>query len=304
MMSGSVRSSAGLVWHHQRVLWWIFAMNLALAWLGSLSVRATLSAVLDRSLESAKLVTGFDVSTLVMLLERPEVQMPALAPGAMAAAVIYLLAMLMMDGGVFTVYLQDRKLSREEFLGNCGLYFWRMVGLTGYFLVPFGVLIAAGAAAGDYGGKLANDAPQERMGFFVNVAGKLVIVLVVILLRLWFDLAQARVANSNTRGIFRELRRSFKPAFRSWLYAQYLGIAVFAAMSMAIGIWVWARLPHGAMGASFVLLELVTILQIASRLWMKAASARWVALQPDEAAISAAAAAVVMETAQDSQRVE
>src|SRR5208282_4963676 len=78
MMSGSVRSSAGLVWRHQRLLWWIFAMNAALAWLGSLPVRATLSAVLDRSLESNKLVTGFDVSTLVLLLERPEVQMPAL----------------------------------------------------------------------------------------------------------------------------------------------------------------------------------------------------------------------------------
>ena len=73
-MNGSVRSSAGLVWRHQRLVWWIFAVNLVLAWLSSLPARATLSTVLDHSLESAKLVTGFDIGTFVLLLERPMFQ--------------------------------------------------------------------------------------------------------------------------------------------------------------------------------------------------------------------------------------
>src|SRR5689334_20332631 len=72
-MRGSVPSAAGLVWRHQRLLWWIFVLNLALAWLSSLVVRAITGPVLDTSFESAKLVTGFDVSTLVLLLEQPEV---------------------------------------------------------------------------------------------------------------------------------------------------------------------------------------------------------------------------------------
>ena len=62
------------MWRHQRLVWWIFAVNLVLAWLSSLPARVTLSAVLDHSLESAKLVTGFDVGTLVLLLERPDVR--------------------------------------------------------------------------------------------------------------------------------------------------------------------------------------------------------------------------------------
>ncbi len=256
-------------------------MNLALAWLGSLPVRATLSPLLDHSSESAKLVTGFDVSTLVMLLEQPEVQMRSLVPGAMSAAAIFLLAMLMIDGGVLAVYLEDRKLSGEEFFGSCGLYFWRMVRLALYAMVPFAVLMAAGGAVASHTGKLSHDAPQERLGFFINVASKLAIVLILLLLRLWFDLAQARVVHRGERRILRELWCSLKPAFRSGLYAQYLGIAVIGAVSMAIGIWVWVSLPHRAIGASFVVLELVTIFHIASRLWMKAASARWVALQPE-----------------------
>ena len=53
------------------------------------------------------------------------------------------------------------------------------------------------------------------------------------------------------------------------------------------------------MGASFLVLELVTITQIASRLWLKAASARWVALLPGEAALAPAPAVeVVLEVAE------
>src|SRR5450755_4482130 len=110
-MSSSVRSSAGLVWRHQRLLWWLFMVNAALAFLSSLPLRAALPEVLDHSLESVKLVTGFDVGALVLLLEQPESPVRAAAPGAVAAAMFFLLYTLWMDGGVVSVYLEDRKLS-------------------------------------------------------------------------------------------------------------------------------------------------------------------------------------------------
>jgi hypothetical protein len=306
-MSGSVRSSAGLVWRHQRLLWWLFAVNAALAFLSSLPLRAALPELLDRSMESVKFVSGFDVGTLVLLLEQPESPMRSAAPGAVAAAIFFLLYTLWMDGGVVAVYLQDRKLSGEELVASCVGFFGRMVRLAFCALVPFGALMAAGAAMGDYAGKLSDNAPQERLGFLVNVASKLVIVLVALLVRLWFDLAQARMVHGDGRSVFRELRRSFKPAFRSGLYWQYIGIAVFAAASMAVGVWVWTDLPHGAMGASLAVLELVTVVQIATRLWMKAASARWVALQTEATAIGgmeAAAARVVAEKALEPPQAE
>jgi hypothetical protein len=280
-MNGSVRSSAGLLWRHQRLVWWIFAVNLVMAWAVSLPVRATLSSVLDHSLESAKLVTGFDIGTLVLMLERPDVSARALAPGVFGAGLVFLFYLLLIDGGVFAVLLDDRKLSREEFFENSGLFFWRMVRLALFSLVPFGLLIAANFAIADYAGKLSSDAPWERLGFFVNVAGRLVIVLVALFVRLWFDLTQARVVLGNERRLVRVLFDSLGLAFRSGkLYAEYIGIGLFATGTFAIGIGVWAYLPHSAMGASFVVLELVTLTQIASRLWFKAASARWVALLP------------------------
>ncbi len=287
-MNGSVRSSAGLVWRHQRMLWWIFVMNLVIAWLSSLPARATLSAVLDHSLESTKLVTGFDVGTLALMLERPDVSTRALAPGAISAALIFVVYLLFIDGGVLRVFLEDRELSRAEFFENAGLFFWRMLRLGLYSVVPFGLLMAAGGGLSGYAETLSRDAPQERLGFFVNVAGQLVIIVVALWVRMWFDLTQAwmvsGVIGDDEHKILRGLARSLRLALRSGkLFAGYIGIGWFAVVTLGAGVGVWIYLPHAAMGRSFLVLELVTITQIASRLWMKAASARWIALLPVEA---------------------
>lgn len=278
-MDGGVRGPAALLWRHRRLLWWLFAMNLALAWLGSLPVRATLGPLLDHSLESAKLVAGFDVGTLIMLLERPEVQLRPLAAGALGAAVLSLLGALFFDGGLLREYLEDRKLSGEDFFAGCGVFFWRMLRLGLLALVPFAGLMALGSACSDFVGRKFHDAPDGRPEFYVNVASHLLLVLAALLVRLWFDLAQARTVRDDERRMLLEVLRSFPLAFRSRLYGQYAGIALAAAASCGLGVWLWLNLPHRAMAASFALLELVTLAQIAARLWMKAASARWVALQ-------------------------
>jgi hypothetical protein len=284
-MNGSVRSSAGLIWRHQRLVWWIFAVNLGIAWLSSLSVRAALRPILDRSLESAKLVTGFDVGTLALLAERPDVSARVLAPGAIIAALLFVIFLLFIDGGVLAVFLDDRKLSRAEFFENSGLFFWRMVRLALYSVVPFGLLAAADGGVAKLAGKLADNAPQDWLGFVVNMGSKLVIVALAMFVRLWFDLAQATVVRDDERKVLGTLTRSLRLAFRSGkLYASYIGIGLFAAATFGIGAGIWFYLPHSATGASFLILEIVTVTQIASRLWLKAASARWVALLPDEAA--------------------
>lgn len=283
-MNGSVRSSAGLVWRHQRLVWWVFAINMVLAWISSLQVRLTLGAVLDRSLESAKLVSGFDISTLVLLFERPEISMRSLAPGAAGAALLFLVYLLFIDGGVLVVFLDDRKLSRAEFFENSGLFLWRMVRLALYSLIPFGLLAAADGEIAVYASKLADDAPQERLGFFVNVGSKLVILGAALFVRMCFDLAQSEMVRDNERGVLGVLSRSVRLALHSGrLFAGYIGIGLFAAATFGVGMGIWMYLPHSATVASFAVMELVVLTQIASRLWLKAASARWISLLPREA---------------------
>jgi hypothetical protein len=214
-----------------------------------------------------------------MLMQRPELRVRPLASGAVGASLIFLLYLLFIDGGVFTVFLEDRKLSRAEFFEDAGLYFWRMLRLALYSTVPFGLLVAVNNEIADYVRRLSSDAPQERLGFFVNVGSKLVILLLALLVRLWFDLAQAQVVRDNERRVLGTLMQSLKLAFTLRLYAKYLGIGLLAAVMFVSGVGIWVYLPHSSVMASFVVLEFVTITQIASRLWLKAISARWVGLQ-------------------------
>jgi hypothetical protein len=141
-MTGSVRSSAGLLWRHRRLVWWIFAVNLVLAWLSSLPVRASLAAALDHSLEGLRFVNGFDFAAFAMLLGRPNFPVKPLAAASVTAAIVFFVYVLFLDGGIFAVYLDDRKLSRAEFFENCGLYFWRMLRLAIYSLIPFALALA------------------------------------------------------------------------------------------------------------------------------------------------------------------
>jgi hypothetical protein len=284
-MRGNFRSSAALVWRHQRLLWSVVALNLALAWLSSLPLRVMIGPILDRSMESTRLVTGFDVGTFILLQERPDAPMRSLSPSAMSALLIYLLAMVVLDGGVVVTYLDDRRLQLGEFCEYCGQFFWRMLRLAVYTIVPFALLAAAHSALADYGDKLSREAGPDRLGFEVKLAGTVLILLLALLIRLWFDLAQARLVRSDQPAVLRELLGSFIPALRSGLYWQYAAIAVLALATFAAGLAIWMYLPHPAIGASFVVLELVTIAQIGARLWMKSASARWVALQPEAANI-------------------
>jgi hypothetical protein len=107
--------------------------------------------------------------------------------------------------------------------------------------------------------------------------------LLFLFVRLWFDLAQGRLVKDNERKVLRTAWRSLKLAFHSGkLYASYLGIAIFSIAAFGLGTALWYYLPHRATGAAFLILELVTIIMISARLWMKAASARRVALIPTE----------------------
>lgn len=293
-MIRSVRNAAALLFRHQRLIWWIFLVNLVLAFLSSLPARMSLASSLDHSLESLRFVNGFDVTALTLLMGRPSFPAGALAMASLAAAAVYFIYLLFLDGGVFAVYLDDRKLSRGEFFENCGLYLWRMVRLVLYSLVPFLLVAALAGPLGSLTEKLADRSPAERFGFYLSLGCDLIFVLLFLFVRMWFDLAQAEVVAANERRVLRTALRGFLLALRSGgLYCSYLGIAVFSfAVSFVLGAF-WFNLPHRATFLSFVTLELVTLIFIASRLWMKAASARRVALlffaAPEAAAVIPAA---------------
>ena len=59
-----IREGAHLLWRRQRVLWWLYGINLFLGLIGTLPTANNIGAVLNHSLAAEHLVKGFDVFSL------------------------------------------------------------------------------------------------------------------------------------------------------------------------------------------------------------------------------------------------
>jgi len=272
-----IRDGLLLVWRHQRLVWWIFFVNLVIGFLGSLAPGAVLHPVLDKSLYSEEMSKHFDAAGFFELLMKPEVSTAPWMAGSLAAGLIFLFYMLFISGGVLATYHQDRKLSRGQFFESCGDFFWRMVRLLLWSIIPFAIVFGLAAVVQRVSGKMASDAARELQGFYVQVGGSFVCLVFALFVRAWFDLAQARTVIDGVRGMRVLTYRSFVLALRSLprLVSIYLTTAFVAALAVFAAWTLWLRIPHGSFGASWLLLELLTLVLVGVRLWQRAATVVW-----------------------------
>jgi hypothetical protein len=266
-----------LVWRHQRLVWWIFFVNLVLGFLASLAPGAVLHSVVDKSLYAEEMSKHFDAAVFFEFLMKPEVSTAPWMAGSLAAGLIFLFYMLFISGGVLATYHQDRKLTGGQFFESCGEFFWRMVRLLLWSIIPFAIVFGLAAVVQRVSGKMVSDAARELQGFFVQLGGSFLCLLFALFVRAWFDLAQAHTVIDRVRGIRVLTFRSFVLALRNLprLVSMYLttafvaGIAVFAAWTL------WLKIPHGSFGASWLVLELLTLAMVGIRLWQRAATVVW-----------------------------
>src|SRR5271157_2875932 len=277
MMKRPIRDGFFLVWRHQRLVWWIFFVNLVLGILASIAHGIALHSVLDKSLYGEQLSRHFDATVFVELLSKPEASPATWAAGSVVVGMIFLFYMIFVSGGILAVYREDCKLTRGQFFESCGEFFWRMVRVLLCALVPFAIVFGLLQKVGSVSSKMASDAPREMQGFWFEVVGSLLCLMVALFVRAWFDLAQARTVIDRVRGMFMLSCRSFVLAGRHLprLLSIYLATACVAAI-MAIAAWaLWLNIPHQSFGWSWLLLEVVTLVIIAIRLWQRAATTLW-----------------------------
>lgn len=276
-MKRPIRDGFLLVWRHQRVVWWIFFVNLVLGSLASIAPGAVLHSVVDKSLYAEEMSKHFDATVFLELLSKPEVSTLPWMTGSLAAGLIFLFYTLFISGGVLGIYHQDRKLTRGQFFESCGDYFWRMVRLLLWSIIPFGIAFGLIAVVQRVSGKMASDAPRELQGFFVQVGGLFLCLVFALFVRAWFDLAQARTVIDRVRGMRVLTYRSFVLAVRNVLrlLSMYL-TATFVAGIAVVATWtLWLKIPHTSFRASWLLLELLTLVLVGVRLWQRAAIVVW-----------------------------
>jgi len=106
---GNSVSGAGLVWKWQRLLWWIFALNLIFAFFATQGMVDRLSPALDHSKASQYFVHGFDVSQMGALAGQPDSPLQFQGPTVIHFSVVFMILMLFFTGGILATYVRDER---------------------------------------------------------------------------------------------------------------------------------------------------------------------------------------------------
>ena len=276
--NGYVGEGFKRVWRYQRALWWIFIVNLAIAWFFSIPMAHRLSDVLDHSLAARDLYQNFDVGRYVELISKPEIGFGSSFPGMTGSAVIFFVFMLLVTGGILEAYRSEHKLKMAEFFEAGGACFWRFVRLLIMFLIVLAPVVILATVISKWSGHLSDDAEPEKLGFYVDLIGGLLVLFLLMCERLWFDMAQIHSVATGDRAMRRAVVRGFRLTFGNFgpLFWIYLLPSLGAWVCMFVIWWIWARLvPNSAVGASLVLFELWMLIWLGTRLWQRAGETAW-----------------------------
>lgn len=274
---GLVAAGAALVMRHQRVLWWVLAVNFILGGLGAHVAAHTLHEKLSHTLAGEPLVSRFDLGMFFELVNRPEVNLLSSHGDSLMSAALFFLFMLFVSGGILAVYREDRTFTTGEFFAASGAFFWRFLRLMLLSLVPMAILGFLYSGVQSLSDWVDERAVADQASFYVLLAGIIVLMMLALCVRLWFDIAQVRAVVQNEHGMFRNMWKALGITRRNLgtLFRAYFFISLFAWVALAIGLWIWTMLPATTIPLTFLLLELIIVTQIAARLWQRASAMSW-----------------------------
>ena len=269
---------AGLVWRRQRVLWWIFAVNFILAFFSIHGVVPRISGVLDHSLAAQRLVNGFDLGAFTELMLQPGISPLSVSPAAMAYSLVFFVFMLFVTGGILETYRRDERMTTAEFFESSGAFFWRFVRLLIFLLlclIPIAILHRILRSAGDH---IDETAVSAMASIWFSIAAGIVILFLLIVLRLWFDMAEVHSVAQNELRMRRSLAVAWRLTFGNfrrlfWLYFRIGGVA---CVGFGFGLWLWMYvLPPTAITGAFFLSQAMILWWLGTHLWQRSSETLW-----------------------------
>jgi hypothetical protein len=271
---GLLSSGAAIAGRNKRYVMWFFVLNFALASMGAAAFRLQAASRLDLSLYADGVLHGFDLGVFSELLSRREFGpiQAATVPG-MTMAVLFFVLTLMFLPGVFLGYASNYRIPREEFFRACGKNLWRFVRLA----ILFAIL--AGIVGGVLGGiqsalvKVADGSSYEKLPFYVQLTGIIVIFVVLTAIRIWFDLAEADVVIADQKAVRKSVGKAYRQTRTNLgrLLGAYLVISVVAVLVLGIGLVTWnVMVPPASVFGAFLIGQLILLLLLATRFWQRA----------------------------------
>lgn len=297
---GLISSGWSMVGRNKRYIVWFYVLNLFLGLFGTVAFFTQAGTILDHSLQADRLVHGFDVGVLAEMFARPEFgSMSTSGSAATYFAVLFFVATALFLPGVLQGYASTYRLPREDFFRACGRNLWRFIRL----LIVAGIVmgIVAGVLFGIRGAlvKAADASTNELLPVYVSYGSLFLIFLVMSVVRIWFDLAQADVVLSDQRAVRKSIGAAFRHTWRGWgrLLTSYVAAAIFAAIVLVAGIWVWMKyVPPASLTGAFFVSQLTLLLLLIPRFWQRGVAVTYYLqnmVQPVAVVETVAAVAVV-----------
>jgi len=269
---------AGLVWRRQRVLWWIFAVNFILAFFSIHGVVPRVGNVLDHSLAAQRLVNGFDLGALSELMLQPGISPLSVSPAAMAYSLVFFVFMLFVTGGILEVYRRDSRMSTAEFFESSGAFFWRFVRLVIFLLLCLIPVAIFDVILRTIGNHIDERAISAMTIVWFRIAAGIVLLFLLLILRLWFDMAEVHSVAQNERRMRRSLGAAWRLTFGNFgrLFWLYFSISITACIGFGFGLWLWMYvLPPTAITGAFFLSQAMILWWLATRLWQRSSETLW-----------------------------
>lgn len=274
---GLLREGFQRVWYYQRVVWWMFFVNLFFAVIGGWPFAERMRQIADHSLHSKRLVDVFDVSAFSALSSNPDLDVFSGHGSSIHYSFVFFFFALFLTGGILEVYRSGRRLTTREFFEASGSYFWRFVRLLVIMGVVLAPILIAFSTVANQAGSLMGNPIQEKSGFWLLVGAVIVCGLMMMCIRLWFDMAQVRSIVEEETRMLHNSGQAFKLTFGNFasLFWMYLRISLLGWLIFALGFYMWTKMPPARFGLTFLMLELVILFGFGIRLWQKACEMIW-----------------------------
>jgi hypothetical protein len=280
-----------------RLLLWAWFASLLCGLLATLPFSEYVGGYLDHSLAAQEIAGRVDLAYVAELMQHAGKHGAITASPPLLSVILFALLNFVLAAGVLFVF-QSGARPRLSVVADAGLrYFWRFVRLTLVSAVVIGLTLWLLTTLRDAWLAQASKTYIGSAIFLRTSLSLAAIFIVALLLRFYFDLAEAVVVQlgiASDRRVrrsflltFRVLRGNVSRSFLSYFLSGSIGFAFFA---LCVWIWVGVVSPYSTVIA-FLLGQLGIASLLAARLWQRASLASLV-LQNTERVIPAAEAAI------------
>jgi hypothetical protein len=210
-------------------------------------------------------------------LGRPEGLPASFFAGSWILVFAYFFFLLFAIGGVLETLVTDHTPTLGDFLRSSADFFWRMVRLLLVFAVLIAPIAAAQGVTDPLNEWIGKHSASEQLGFWVTLAIVSILGLLALAVRIWIDIAQIDCV-AHGRAAVRHSLSSARQLLRgnfSRVYAAMVAVQMLLFGVTFLLLWVWVKLPHEAIGRTFMLGELIVLLWLGFRLWQKAVETAW-----------------------------